>query len=45
MQSQYGNFYSGDSYVLLYTYIVNGVEKYIVYFWQGLKSSQVVTSL
>ena len=26
--------YGGDSYVILYTYSVNGREQYIVYYWQ-----------
>ena len=40
-KEQYGHFYSGDSYVVFYTYIQNSKECYIIYFWQGLKSSQV----
>ncbi|PAA82592.1 hypothetical protein BOX15_Mlig008406g3, partial [Macrostomum lignano] len=39
-KSQHGQFYGGDSYVILYTYKVNGREQYIVYYWQGRKSSQ-----
>ena len=31
----YGQFYGGDSYVILYTYLVNGKENYIVYYWLG----------
>lgn len=38
-KDQYGQFYSGDSYVLLYTYKVNGKENYLIYFWQGRDSS------
>ncbi|XP_045178411.2 villin-1-like isoform X2 [Mercenaria mercenaria] len=34
-----GQFYGGDCYVILYTYLVNGRENYIIYYWQGLKSS------
>ena len=34
-KSLYGNFFGGDSYVILYTYLVNGKENYIVYFWLG----------
>ena len=30
-----GQFFGGDSYVILYTYLVNGKENYIIYFWQG----------
>lgn len=35
----YGQFYSGDSYVLLYTYKVSTKENYIIYFWQGVNST------
>ncbi len=31
----YGQFYAGDCYVILYTYLVNSKECYIVYFWLG----------
>lgn len=34
-----GLFYGGDCYVILYTYMVNGKENYIIYYWQGAKSS------
>ncbi|XP_052812817.1 advillin-like isoform X2 [Mya arenaria] len=34
-----GLFYGGDCYVILYTYEVNGKENYIIYYWQGSKSS------
>lgn len=37
----YGQFYGGDSYIVLYTYLVNGKENYIIYFWLGQESSQV----
>ena len=30
-----GQFFGGDSYVILYTYKVGRKENYIVYFWQG----------
>ena len=40
-KEQYGHFFGGDSYVLLYTYLRNDKECHIIYFWQGLKSSQV----
>lgn len=33
--SLYGQFFGGDSYVILYTYLLNGRENFIVYFWQG----------
>jgi hypothetical protein len=39
-KERYGEFYSGDSFVMLYTYLVNDKENYIIYFWQGLDSSQ-----
>ena len=31
----YGQFFGGDSYVILYTYEVNRKENCIIYFWQG----------
>lgn len=31
----YGQFFGGDSYVILYTYLINNKENYIIYFWQG----------
>lgn len=36
-----GNFFSGDSYIVLYTYTPKGKsrEEYIIYFWQGRSSS------
>jgi hypothetical protein len=39
-QDLYGQFFGGDSYILLYTYLVKGKENYIIYFWQGRDSSQ-----
>ncbi|XP_065183499.1 gelsolin, cytoplasmic-like [Sycon ciliatum] len=39
-QHLYGQFFGGDSYVIQYTYEVNGVEHFYIYFWQGLTSSQ-----
>ena len=33
---KHGNFFAGDSYVILYKY---GDDKSIVYFWQGSKTS------
>lgn len=39
--SKHGQFYQGDSYVLLYTYLdKQKKEAYIIYFWQGLDSTQ-----
>lgn len=37
---EYGTFYTGDSYVIQYKYLDHNVEKYIIYFWLGLKSSR-----
>jgi len=39
-REKYGHFYGGDSYICLYTYLRNSKECRIIYFWQGLKSSQ-----
>jgi len=36
----FGQFYGGDSYILKYTYLKSGKECYMIYFWQGTKSSQ-----
>lgn len=38
-EDNYGQFYMGDSYVLLYQYQVKGKDNYIIYFWQGRESS------
>ncbi|XP_067138441.1 gelsolin, cytoplasmic-like isoform X3 [Centruroides vittatus] len=38
-ESAKGMFFGGDSYVLKYTYNIDGRERYIVYFWQGKNSS------
>lgn len=29
----HGQFFGGDSYVVLYTYQVRGREQYIIYYW------------
>lgn len=34
----YGQFFTGDSYLVLYTYEKHGREAHIVYLWQGAKS-------
>lgn len=34
LKEKYGQFYGGDCYVMLYTYLVGDKEHYIVYFWQ-----------
>jgi len=36
---KYGQFYAGDSFLILYTYQRWGKESYIIYFWQGRDSS------
>lgn len=33
-QDKYGQFYGGDCYVMLYTYLVSGKESFLIYFWQ-----------
>jgi hypothetical protein len=38
-KEKHGQFYGGDSYVMLYTYIANRKEEYIIYFWLGNNSS------
>lgn len=38
-ESMYGQFYAGDSFVLLYTYEKAGKPCWIIYFWQGRDSS------
>jgi hypothetical protein len=38
-KANYGQFFSGDSYVMLYTYLVAGKERWIIYFWQGRDST------
>eukprot|EP01105_Mastigella_eilhardi_P018908 TRINITY_DN4414_c0_g1_i1.p1 TRINITY_DN4414_c0_g1~~TRINITY_DN4414_c0_g1_i1.p1 ORF type:complete len:2036 (-),score=696.95 TRINITY_DN4414_c0_g1_i1:86-6193(-) len=38
--SQYGQFYSSHSYVILYTYGNESDRSYILYFWQGVDSSK-----
>lgn len=38
-KSMYGQFFGGDSYILLYSYTVRSKEKHIIYFWLGNKSS------
>ena len=32
-EKDYGKFYSGDCYVVLYAYNDNGKKKYLIYFW------------
>jgi hypothetical protein len=37
--AKHGQFYGGDSYVILYTYLKNKSTEYVLYFWLGNKSS------
>lgn len=36
----YGYFYGGDCYLVLYTYLVNSKQCYLLYMWQGRHASQ-----
>ncbi|XP_056315789.1 scinderin like a [Danio aesculapii] len=38
--SSYGQFFGGDCYLILYTYLHGGRESHIIYTWQGLKCTQ-----
>ncbi|KAK3760676.1 hypothetical protein RRG08_010649 [Elysia crispata] len=38
-EDTYGIFYTGDCYILLYTYTVKNRDHFILYFWQGTKST------
>ena len=38
-ENSYGQFFSGDSYIVLYKYRNGSKESYILYFWQGRDSS------
>jgi len=39
-KEQYGQFYGGDSYIVLYAYKdPRGKEAWLIYFWQGKTSS------
>ena len=35
-----GQFFAGDSYIVLYTYTPNKREEYLLYFWQGRHSTR-----
>lgn len=37
-KEKYGEFYCGESYIVLYTYIWKNKDCYLIYFWQGRKS-------
>jgi len=39
-KEKYGTFMSGDSFIILYTYEVEGKKLYNVHFWIGLESTQ-----
>ncbi|KAM9325756.1 gelsolin isoform 1-T1 [Gastrophryne carolinensis] len=39
-ESNYGQFYGGDSYIILYDYSHGGRKGQIIYTWQGLDSSK-----
>ncbi|KAG7272768.1 hypothetical protein CRUP_015410 [Coryphaenoides rupestris] len=39
-ESTYGQFYGGDSYIILYNYRHAGRQGHIIYMWQGMDSSQ-----
>ena len=39
-QDDFGHFFAGDSYVILYTYTLKRKEEYIIYTWQGLDSTK-----
>ncbi|XP_035245702.1 gelsolin-like isoform X1 [Anguilla anguilla] len=38
--STYGQFYGGDSYIILYSYRHGGRQGHVIYMWQGANSSQ-----
>ncbi|KAM9360961.1 gelsolin-like [Symphorus nematophorus] len=38
--SMFGQFYGGDSYIILYQYQHNSRQGHIIYIWQGVESSQ-----
>lgn len=38
--STYGQFYGGDSYIILYSYRHGGRQGHIIYIWQGADSTQ-----
>lgn len=38
-KDHYGHFYDQDSFLVLYKYMLNNKEKYIIYYWQGRHSS------
>lgn len=38
-EKAHGIMFGGDCYVILYTYLDKGKEKYIIYYWQGQKAT------
>lgn len=36
----YGQFYGGDCYIILYTYLYNNKQSRIIYYWQGRHATQ-----
>lgn len=38
--SNYGEFFGGDCYLVLYSYSLEGKEQHVIYTWQGLKSTK-----
>ncbi|XP_065668513.1 advillin isoform X2 [Hydra vulgaris] len=38
-ENEYGIFYEGDCYIVFYSYKEKMSDKYVIYFWQGLKST------
>jgi hypothetical protein len=41
-EEMHGQFFSCDSYIILYTYEEHGSEKHVIYFWQGRDSTTVL---
>uniref|UniRef100_A0A668A9K1 Villin like n=1 Tax=Myripristis murdjan TaxID=586833 RepID=A0A668A9K1_9TELE len=39
-RSTYGQFYGGDCYLVLYTYVKSHQQQYILYMWQGRHATQ-----
>ena len=39
-EDTFGQFFSGDSYIVLYTYKPKNREEYMLYFWQGRNSTR-----
>ncbi len=39
--SRYGQFYSGESYIIFYQYVENNSDKFVIYFWQGRTSKRL----